>query len=178
MEWFVLRASGDVVPPEDGSAGGEALRGAIQGLLDVLRTFIAEHEQHEIMHNGAATHPEELLQAHAQAAAMATGLFFAETVVALALLRRKLRDSRLTLENEAAVIVEVDRVVALLVPDFSLQAFWQDGPFAGLVELRAQLWVTLGALLEALDRHVPDRGMATPAAAPPSPPSAVVPPLG
>lgn len=166
-DWYELRSSGDVVVPEEGTPGALALREAVRGLLQVIRHLVQAHEVLAAVGDG--THSEPALDANDaldQAEALCCGgALFADTVFALALLRRKLADVGCSLRDQDAIVAHVDGVVGLLVPGVSVAVLWRElGDSMGA--LRDELWTALNTLFQIMNAHCPDA--ASPSASPPS----------
>ena len=160
-EWFDLRLSGVCVV--SGDEAETELRAAIQELFAVLMamahdqrlvrqayTFAAEDDTAA---SGGATDGAESLLQRAQEFCLVSA--FPDAVVALYLLRRKLRAMGAAARDERAVVTALSDVVALMAPGVSVLALWENNRAEG-----TQLWAALSEIMRVLDCHCPDAAAA------------------
>ena len=173
-EFFALENSG-VARVTDPAALAD-LRGVIRALFGVvgtmLQTFHALRGALEFDDNDAAgAAPQDYAAYCQQAEELCTGSAMPQTVVALYLLRAKLRalgpDA-----NEEHVVRLVHETVALLIPGVSLLDVWQENRAQC-----AQLWTCLTDLLRVMDACCPDAAAGASAAVAGRPPLPPPPPL-
>lgn len=183
-EFFALEASGvaTLTTPE----GHDGMVGALHSLFSVLRDMLSDEQVLRTaaqFHNAAQDDDDDHDAAAAALPVTVDDITHAEefcktvalshAVVALFLLRRKLRSLGPKAHDEAAVIKEVDGVVALLVPgrgfgrrrgkkmrvchnhhrvaNFSILPMWQENRASC-----SRLWEALGGIIATMDQHCPD----------------------
>ena len=164
-EFFALDASGEarVSDPE----GQENIRRVIVQLFTTIGDLLTEHTLVTTALN-FETSPEECHDYGAlcqQAMEFSTGAAFPQTVVALYLLRTKLRSLGEKAHDEREVITIVDGIVGLLAPGVSVLEAWESNR-----EQCARLWTCLHDILRVMDQHCPDASSSS--KAPPPPPVA------
>lgn len=89
-----------------------------------------------------------------QARTLATGPALAESACTLYLLRRKIHRAGVDLQDVEGVVEQLDAVVALLIPGFSLSNLWVNHR-ASLGDGPRRLRDAVVTLLAVLDRHCP-----------------------
>lgn len=87
-----------------------------------------------------------------------------QTIVAVYLIRQKLRALGEDAKDEATVIATIDAPISLLVPGISILKVWQDNR-----QGCAQIWDALNKLLVTLDRWCPHPAGLSTAPSPPEP---------
>lgn len=163
-EFLTLRADPAVVL--DGPEGEVAVRCALEGLFDVLMDLLQDQQilaQAGEFSEDAKQHADRMLAGLERGRMFCVGAALPEAVVALYLLRRRLRSLGDRARDEEAVVTALDGVVALLAPGVSVLELWQDNRSSC-----TRLWVSLSQLISSMDAHCPDPAVAT-AAPQPSP---------
>lgn len=160
-EFLTLRADPAVVL--DGPAGEAAVRAALETLFDTLRELMRDQQvlaSAKEFSEDATQQAERILAGLDRGRLLCVGAALPEAVVALYLLRRRLRSLGPDARDERSVVGALDGVVALMAPGVSVLDLWQDNR-----SRCASLWTSLRGLMEAMDDHCPD-----PTAPPPPPP--------
>lgn len=154
QEWHTLRTSGLIKIPPEGSEGATEMRRTLRDFLNALRDLANEHRMIQLLSDGpnmVKDIPEEMVtEGMQQAESMCLNEGFEEAIYALCLLRRRFRDG---IKEETKMIDEIDSVIGLIVPDFLLRDVWY---YPETEQQREAMWVTLGALMKALDCHCPE----------------------
>ena len=183
QEWDNVRCDSSIVIPEPGTDGAMVLIRCIRGFFSALYDLAKEFSIMEMMNSGHNLDVESDVVGDTlrQAEDLCCDTFYRESMCALVVLHRRLRARAL---SESDVIRELNDVVSLLAPGFSLASFW-NAP--GTEIQRDNVWRTLGEMMSALESQglVKVRAVEGDAAAadsgrcvPPSPPQSVaVPPV-
>lgn len=178
-EFFALDASGTarVTDPD----GQEAVRQVVTQLFNTISDILTEYNMVGDALNFEAeslTTAQDYGSLCQQAMEISTGPALQQTVVALYLLRSKLRSLGEKAKDEREVIVVVDGIVSLMAPGVPGPSP-SDGPPLSLLEVWernreqcARLWTCLHSIMGVMDRHCPDASAVSP---PPPPAEATTP---
>ena len=169
-EFFELDASGEARVTT--AEGQEGIRAVIVQLFTTIGDLLTEHtlvtDALDFETNAEA--PRDYVALCQQAMEFSTGAAFPQSVVALYLLRSKLRSLGEKAKDEREVITIVDGTVGLLAPGVSVLAAWESNR-----EQCARLWACLNDILRVMDQHCPDASSSRSAAPPPPPAEATTP---
>ena len=152
-----MRATGTVehIADQCGSVAHTELCNAILDLFAALRALAEDHATFAALDGASEPATSSVINMLDEAEQWCTGKALTETLAALVVLRRKVRAVALDLQNDDAVVAQLDAVVTLVVPGLSVQDLWkQHGPTLGIKPHALRDAVIV--LLTRLDAHCPE----------------------
>lgn len=141
--------------PEGIAAVSESIDSLFQVLVELAQEVATGLEAMQFTHSNnidsaSLPNPSTCVDALERARHFCTVTAFPDTLVALHLLRRKLRRLGNRARDPVAVVSEVNDIVCLLAPGVSVMALYQENPTSS-----ARLWDQLKNLMTAMDRYCP-----------------------